>query len=686
MRVARAFEGRPLIPRHAPAEEYEAFVRAHLGSRGSGNHSVRAYRNFVEAYPHLSDWFRAPLPERVGRLYVPGSGGRMEPPRGPMTSRVSYLARPYLVYLAMRGYASFDPEWLVAVPRMHPWNLLEHVGLTAAVDGLVREAVSLGYCPESARQGLKWAISRIFMRTADADVGGIGEEEAEELLLAVRAFGERDDLELFYGSRYSYASAMKGYGTHLHLLRVVLYHRGQSAAEPRKKWYVVPERPILEPRMEATVERYLTARRPTSRPNTVFKARAGLRAFALWMAEAYPEVSSFAGVEREHVLEYAADLAGAPHPETGRPLAPTTLRGRISVLSVFFQDTADWGWDDVPGRPLLGFGDLPKIPQTVPRYIPDEELARLMSAVRELSCPFQRAALLVARWSGARRDEIRRLEVDCLDSYPDGTPRLRIPAGKTYQERVVPVAEEAADAIREVRRLREGEPARGFRDQHTGQVTRRLFVHHGKLFANHYLFQTPLKEACLKAGLIDEEGKPTVTAHRFRHTVGTQLAERGAKSQTIMKILGHQSAQMSLVYARISDRAVLEDYRKVLGPGAAIAGPLAATLRAGKLPDAEVEWLKANFFKTELELGRCLRLPQEGPCECDLYLACPKFVTTPEYAPRLRARREKEFTLIDDAISNGWEREVERHRCTLRRIDQLLDDLGETLAEDGKTV
>jgi hypothetical protein len=237
-----------------------------------------------------------------------------------------------------------------------------------------------------------------------------------------------------------------------------------------------------------------------------------------------------------------------------------------------------------------------------------------------------------------------------------------------------------------VRRLREGEPVRGFRDEHTGQVTRRLFVHHGKLFANHYLFQTPLKEACLAAGLVDEEGKPTVSAHRFRHTVGTQLAERGARLQTIMKILGHQSAQMSLVYARISDRAVLEDYRRVLEPGAAVAGPLAATLRAGSLPDAEVEWLKANFFKTELELGRCLRLPQEGPCECDLYLACPKFVTTPEYVPRLRERRQKELALIEDAISNGWEREVERHRCTVGRIDRLLDDLGEQLAEDEKTV
>ena len=51
--------------------------------------------------------------------------------------------------------------------------------------------------------------------------------------------------------------------------------------------------------------------------------------------------------------------------------------------------------------------------------------------------PYQRAALLVARWSGARRGEICRLAVDCLDVYPDGTARLRIPAGKTLKERVV---------------------------------------------------------------------------------------------------------------------------------------------------------------------------------------------------------------------------------------------------------
>lgn len=84
-----------------------------------------------------------------------------------------------------------------------------------------------------------------------------------------------------------------------------------------------------------------------------------------------------------------------------------------------------------------------------------------------------------------------------------------------------------------------------------------------------------------------------------------------------------------------------------------------------------------NFFETELELGRCLRLPAEGPCECDLYLTCAKFVTTPEYAPRLRARREVEQTLALDAAQRGWDREVERHRCTRDRIDKPDADVGQ---------
>lgn len=151
--------------------------------------------------------------------------------------------------------------------------------------------------------------------------------------------------------------------------------------------------------------------------------------------------------------------------------------------------------------------------------------------------------------------------------------------------------------------------------------------------------------------------------------------------QTIMKVLGHKSAGMSMTYTHISDPTVLADYQAVLQPGAPIAGPLAETLRAGRLDQDALDWLKTNFYKTELELGRCLRLPQEGPCECDLYLTCAKFVTTPQYAPRLRERLCVEEQLALDAEERGWGREVERHQRLAERICNLLDELGEPHAD-----
>jgi hypothetical protein len=89
-----------------------------------------------------------------------------------------------------------------------------------------------------------------------------------------------------------------------------------------------------------------------------------------------------------------------------------------------------------------------------------------------------------------------------------------------------------------------------------------------------------------------------------------------------------------------------------------------------------------NFYKTELELGHCLRLPQEGPCECDLYLTCPKFLTTTEYAPRLRERLCVEQQLAADAEARGWPREVERHQRTAERIHALLGELEELREAD----
>jgi hypothetical protein len=165
----------------------------------------------------------------------------------------------------------------------------------------------------------------------------------------------------------------------------------------------------------------------------------------------------------------------------------------------------------------------------------------------------------------------------------------------------------------------------------------------------------------------------------------SQISAAGARLHTIMQVLGHSSPGMSMVYAQISDPHVLADYRSVLTPGAPIAGPAAEAIRTGTIGADAVEWLTTNFLKTELELGHCLRLPAEGPCECDLYLSCAKFVTTPQYARRLRRRHRTEQTLIQDAQTRGWQREVQRHQAVADRVEALLTELGEPL-NDGDSV
>ncbi len=549
-------------PRHCPEKVYLDFVASAQGhlNRQYLNAKRRYYRAFRRQWPNLAEWFVAPLTERVGRL----PGEQFRRPSYP----VSFLARPYLMFLGLRGYTTFDYPWMLAIDQLRVTDQAVFLGLDFGTEQLVQEAVALGYHAGSARQAMSWSVHRILLRHGLTHVTSINEAHVLEALEAVRQFIDHPAFAVFYPSAEHYRDgAAKTWITHLHQLQVVLFHRGQVSTQPRKLMPPWKPAPALPPRMQAVADKWLAARRLTDRPATVNKLELATRRFGEWLSRHHPDVDSLAQVTREHCLDWIQSLADEPT-TTGKPLGVISRIQRISGLSQLFRDTAAWQWDDVPGHTLIGAGDAPKQPLRVPRFIPDDELDRLMPVIDELSCPFQRAALLVARWSGARRDEIRRLAVDCLDSYPDGTARLRLPARKTYRERVVPLHDDAAAALRTVIELRRDRPARAFADELTGAAVRYLFMRHGKLLSTYYLFDTPIQRACKKAGLVHPDtGRGAVTAHRFRHTVGTQLAERGAKLHTIMKVLGHSSVSMALVYAQISDREVLRDYQAVLAPG-----------------------------------------------------------------------------------------------------------------------
>jgi integrase len=650
------------------------------------------YNRFVKHWPDLEDWFAEPLLTRLD-LHERDqwqSGKR----KGP-----SHDAGPYLAYLSLTHGLALDADYVLS--RKFDSVLRPPVGGALGMDLTLLDSWSqrmaqLGYHLPSARSHLTWSLSRLMLWRGDPDITTITTEDIHAFGEEVRRYCACPETGFIRATHVSNARRQesldklaeqyqKACSSHLYVLQVLLFNIGQVTEQPifglhrKEKWKQRLTPDNTPPRIAVPVERWLELRlQSTDRAESVRGARDSFRYLIRWLISERPQITNLAQLTRADIEDYLVHLHNHSNPRTNQPLSAQTRYTYISPLLQFFREACQWDWADVPNRPLLGRSDLPKLPTRLPRYIPrGDELDRLMEAIQVLEDPYQRTALLLLRWSGARRGEITRLTLDCLDAYPDGYPRLRIPVGKTYTERAIPLHPQAADALRELIENAKTANAAARHDRWAGQRVRWVFVRRGQPMGKHYLFEDSLALACQKAGLVDGDGKPTVTAHRFRHTVGTQLAEGGARIQTIMAILGHRNAQMSVRYSHISDPVLKEQYERVIADGGRVAGPAAEALLNNELGQDTVDWLKSNFFKTELELGHCLRLPAEGPCECDLYLRCSKFFTTSEYAPRLRSRLTREQQLIQDAVERNWPREIERHEAFTRRIQELLTELGE---------
>ena len=685
---------------HADRATYKSWVYEHCSSDAVRWARLDDYNRFVERWPSLQDWFNAPLRQR---LLDKENCVRGQHPHGGAN-----VIMPYLSYLSLVQGVGLDYPVLLARTFTSPFKQqARHGGLGVDADLFDHHVVrltELGYT--TARTKLVWPLGRMLLHRGDPDLTALGVADLDELRAAIDTFTARlrlDPVREFYSRApierpptVTAAGYLRSAIARLHAVHVLLFDLGQLDRPPTGRvtagtWVDQLAPPDAPPKIRNVIERYLRLHLDANldRPQTVRHARDALRRLVTWMAQAHPQMTSLAELHREHAEQFLRWLGTQTNQQTGAPLSVSYRRSVVTLITRFVTETAAWSWENVPARVLFTRADIPKINHPVPRFIPDHELAALMTAVDQLANPYQRAALIVARWSGARRDEIRRLAVDCLDTYPDGHPRLRIPVGKGYTERSIPLHPHAADALQPLIELARQQRGRRRYDPSAGREVQHIFVVRGKLLSNSLLFDMALAEACTAAGLVDSAGKATITAHRFRHTIGTQLAEGGARIQTIMAVLGHRTPNMSIIYASLSDPTVKQQYQDALdrhlGPDVTLAGPAADALREHRLDPEAVSWLQTNFLKTELELGHCLRTPAEGPCECDLVLTCSKFLTTSDYTPRLRQRMATEELLIADAVTRGWDHEAERHRATQHRLQQLLSDLGEAGCPPGET-
>jgi hypothetical protein len=135
-----------------------------------------------------------------------------------------------------------------------------------------------------------------------------------------------------------------------------------------------------------------------------------------------------------------------------------------------------------------------------------------------------------------------------------------------------------------------------------------------------------------------------VHPHQLRHTLATQAINRGMSLEAIAALLGHKSLTMTMVYARIADRTVAEEYFSVTEKVEALYDQ-PRQLHADD-EGTEMRKLRSEMHRRMLGNGYCAR-PVELDCHFEsICESCTYFVTTVEFKPTLRRQR-------DDARDKG---------------------------------
>lgn len=391
------------------------------------------------------------------------------------------------------------------------------------------------------------------------------------------------------------------------------------------------------PRMAATMASYLDQLEVSARPATVSAADLALRLFAHRVTLADPTCVSVAGIGRTHIEDFKRWQAARPG-RGGKPLSTTTIRHRLGMLRTFFERIIEWDYDDAPARLPIYSTDFPALDEPLPKFLDDPTAAKFMAALA--NDPNRRRRLMVellAR-TGMRVGELAALEDDAVVRQGD-LHQLRIPVGKLHNDRYVPLLPMLLDLIVDYQAMRGSSRSGHLVERDDGKAFDRRTI-------QRYV-----------AAVAKQAGIGHVHPHQLRHTLATQSINRGMSLEAIAALLGHRSMDMTLLYARISDRTVAEEYFRVT------EAVEANYRRMGPLPDVAGTTdtvMHPTDHRRLLANGHCTRpalldCAFESVCErCGFFDTGPKFLTIlRRQRNHAEERSQNERTQLFDGLIDG---------------------------------
>jgi site-specific recombinase XerD len=390
---------------------------------------------------------------------------------------------------------------------------------------------------------------------------------------------------------------------------------------PSPGWHAEAEWAQIQasaPRVAAVMRRYLRQLGTFLAPRSVDAADSALRQLARWMiTEA--GLAAVGDIRRDDIEDYKVWLAAQPR-GGGRTITAETHRQRMRTIRQFFERIIEWDWPGTPARNPVIAGDIPKKPEPLPKFLDDRDAARLMAAARASTDPRDRLVVELLARTGMRAGELADLDADAVVRIGAGH-WLHIPLGKLRTDRYVPLHPELVSLLA------------AWTAASLDHIRR-----HKRLVADH---RGPLDRHIIGrivARVARAAGVPGVHPHRLRHTLATQAINRGMRLEAIAALLGHQKMEMTLIYARIANRVVADEYAAVTAKIDALYGQPPA-LPAG-YETTGMARLRRETHARMLGNGLCTR-PAELDCRMESACeTCAYFRTGSEFLPVLVRQRD----------------------------------------------
>lgn len=324
------------------------------------------------------------------------------------------------------------------------------------------------------------------------------------------------------------------------------------------------------------------------------------------------------------------------------------------------------------------------------KFVPEPILKQLDNNIMNLDRPQFIPIYILLRETGWRGTDILNLRYDnCLEQIwnnkeekynyylcgeitKTGIAQLKIPV----RDKVAEMVQKSIGKAKELS-TEENNPKKYLFNTYEGKLK-------GKPLSKQNLLYT-IKRLIVQKDIRDINGELYhFRLHSLRHTRAKEYVEQGMGISIIQQILGHQSLQMTVHYATVSENVLYEKWKNTedleLFKVDTTTNKLIEVDKSTDVGENLIryEYVKKNLDAVRVPFGVCFKA-SKLPCKQQMNhcLTCASFCTTVENIPEYEEEIEKVKQQIEISNRCGRELWAEKNKQYLNILEQTLEKVKE---------